>query len=188
MSFYQDQQVRRYSLFLLFFLILTALAGSFLCLFQIHGAETLYLEHSRVLASSLLEQGVSKTVIARALCADAVSPEGSAFLTEIGLGKETSPWLLPLLSRLSGEAFCFLLPVFCSCLCSCFWEPFSFSGAVPGFICRRNRFCETIWTAISPIIFPRTGKEPSTVFLLPQNSLPPCCSPRTTRNARQKNF
>lgn len=104
MSFYQDQQVRRYSLFLLFFLILTALAGSFLCLFQIHGAETLYLEHSRVLASSLLEQGVSKTVIARALCADAVSPEGSAFLTEIGLGKETSPWLLPLLSRLSRRS------------------------------------------------------------------------------------
>ena len=112
MSFYQDQQVRRYSLFLLFFLILTALAGSFLCLFQIHGAETLYLEHSRVLASSLLEQGVSKTVIARALCADAVSPEGSAFLTEIGLGKETSPWLLPLLSRrsllLSASGFLFL--------------------------------------------------------------------------------
>ena len=104
MSFYQDQQVRRYSLFLLFFLILTALAGSFLCLFQIHGAETLYLEHSRVLASSLLEQGVSKTVIARALCADAVSPEGSAFITEIGLGKETSPWLLPLLSRLSRRS------------------------------------------------------------------------------------
>ena len=104
MSFYQDQQVRRYSLFLLFFLILTALAGGFLCLFQIHVAETLYLEHSRALASSLLEQGVSKTVIDRALCADAVSPEGSAFLTEIGLGKETSPWLLPLLSRLSRRS------------------------------------------------------------------------------------
>lgn len=99
MNIFQDRQIRGYCSFLLIFTLLTTALGGLFTLSQIRMAKDMYLAHSNAAASFLLEQDVPETVIAGALSAHTISPEGSALLHKIGLGESASSWLLPFLNQ-----------------------------------------------------------------------------------------
>ena len=67
MSFYRDKQIKGFCSFLIIYSLLLLIAGFSLGMSQIHHVKSLYLTHDEAMASSLLEQGVSRGVIAAAL-------------------------------------------------------------------------------------------------------------------------
>lgn len=89
MSFLQDEGAKR------FYLYLTAvLAAATIFVVAIWGSagrllEETILDHDRAVASSLLEQGVSETVTARAFAQKTADGDGRALLDKIGIGEET---------------------------------------------------------------------------------------------------
>ena len=67
MSLCRDKQVKGFLLFLLSFALLLLSVGTIFAIYQVNNVETLWLTHDEAVASSLLEQGVSKETIAAAL-------------------------------------------------------------------------------------------------------------------------
>lgn len=64
MSLCRDKQVKGFLLFLLSFALLLLSVGTIFAIYQVNNVETLWLTHDEAVASSLLEQGVSKETIA----------------------------------------------------------------------------------------------------------------------------
>lgn len=109
MSFYYDKQVRSYCFFLLFFAFLVLGAGLIFHANQVNGMKAMFLSHDKALASSLLEQGVSKQVIAIALTNVDTSETGEALLEMLGIGEQTEHKALPFLFRFWRNSLCGLL-------------------------------------------------------------------------------
>lgn len=99
MSFYQDKQVRHFCFFLLFFILLLYLSGIYLNVVQAKAVQNLFLSHDEAIVTSLLEQGVSKDVVAKAITNTARNKEGSDFLTQIGITEHTKIDFLPFISE-----------------------------------------------------------------------------------------
>ncbi len=99
MNFFQDRQIRRYCLFLLLFSLLLFCFGGCFCLYQTNTAKNIYLAHDQALASALLKQGVSETVVADALTSSSSTPEGTALLNKIGIGESSGSWFFPYLNH-----------------------------------------------------------------------------------------
>ena len=99
MNFFQDRQIRRYCLFLLLFSLLLFCFGGCFCLYQTNTAKNIYLAHDQALASALLKQGVSETVVADALTSSSSTPEGTALLNKIGIGESSASWFFPYLNH-----------------------------------------------------------------------------------------
>lgn len=89
MSLYHDRQVRGFCLFLLIFALLLPCAGLLFGIGQMNSLRALYLSHEEAVASSLLSQGVSGDVIARALASREGGAEGQALLAAAGIGSRT---------------------------------------------------------------------------------------------------
>lgn len=89
MSLYRDKQIRGFCFFLAFFAILLLGIGINFGISQINNAKTLYLTHDEAVASSLLEQGVSRDVIAVALNNTEISDDGRMLLAAAGIGEQT---------------------------------------------------------------------------------------------------
>ena len=79
MSLYQDRQIKGFLLFLLLFALLFVGTGTVLTIYQVNDAEVLWLKHDEAVSSSLLEQGVSKEVIAVAFTNTEISKDGRSF-------------------------------------------------------------------------------------------------------------
>ena len=62
MSLYQDRQIKGFLLFLTLFALLFVGTATVLTIYQVNDAEVLWLKHDEAVSSSLLEQGVPKTV------------------------------------------------------------------------------------------------------------------------------
>lgn len=95
MNFIRDKQIRHFCVFLVFFVLLLFLSGIGLYTAQTKAAQNLFLSHDRAVAASLLEQGVSKDVIAKAITNTAVSKEGADLLVNIGVTEHTAIRFLP---------------------------------------------------------------------------------------------
>ena len=89
MSLYRDKQIRGFCFFLAFFALLLLGTGINFGISQINNAKTLYLTHDEAVASSLLEQGVSRDVIAVALNNTEISDDGRMLLAAAGIGEQT---------------------------------------------------------------------------------------------------
>lgn len=89
MSLYRDKQIRGFCFFLAFFALLLLGIGINFGISQINNAKTLYLTHDEAVASSLLEQGVSRDVIAVALNNTEISDDGRMLLAAAGIGEQT---------------------------------------------------------------------------------------------------
>jgi signal transduction histidine kinase len=110
MNFYQDKQVRHYCIFLLFFTLLLFLFGIGLNLLQGKAIQKVFLMKDNAVVTSLLEQGVSKNVIAKAITNTANSQEGMILLTNIGVTENTSIRFLAFTAefqRVSGYSMLF---------------------------------------------------------------------------------
>lgn len=73
--------------------------GSWFCYTQISASKSMYLEHDRAIVSALLEQGVSKEVIANAISSTDTSIAGVELLNNLGINSNTFNGLLPHFSR-----------------------------------------------------------------------------------------
>lgn len=105
MKLYLDKQTRCFCGFLLLFLFLFFFSGIGLLILQGNILQNQFLLHDNAVVSSLLEQGVSKQVIALAITNTSSSREGMELLSNIGVTENTSISLLPFVTefqRVSG--------------------------------------------------------------------------------------
>lgn len=113
MSIFRDRQVKFFSFFVALYIVLVFGVGAWFCQTQIAAAKSMYLEHDRAVVSALLEQGVSKEVIANAVSSTDTSATGVEFLNSLGIKQNTLNSLLPHFSRFQHH---FLLMALGGCI------------------------------------------------------------------------
>lgn len=111
MSMLLDRQVKGLAMFLCLSFLAFVLAQVMLAGLQVSAAEELWVEHDAAVASSLLDQGVSKDVIAVSLTNAEPSEEGWSLLAAAGLGKQAETYLRPTFSQLQQSAYANALSV-----------------------------------------------------------------------------
>lgn len=99
MNLFRDKQIRYFGVFLFSFALLIFLSGMGLNAIQEKAIQNLFLSHDRAMATSLLEQGVSKDVIAKAVTNTVSSQEGVALLANIGITEHTAVRFLPFIAE-----------------------------------------------------------------------------------------
>lgn len=99
MSIFRDKQIKYFSLFIVLYAVLIFSAGAWFCQTQIAASKSMYLEHDRAVVSSLLEQGISKEVIANAVSSTDSSAAGVEFLNDLGINQNALSGLLPHFSQ-----------------------------------------------------------------------------------------
>lgn len=111
MSMLLDRQVKGLAMFLCLSFLAFVLAQVMLAGRQVSAAEELWVEHDAAVASSLLDQGVPKDVIAVSLANAEPSEEGWSLLAAVGLGKQAETHLRPTFSQLQQSAYAGALSV-----------------------------------------------------------------------------
>ena len=114
MSLCQDRQIKGFLLFLTLFALLFVGTATVLTIYQVNGAEALWLKHDEAVSSSLLEQGVPKEVIAVAFTNTDISEDGRSLLAAAGLGKQSESSMRPYFSFLYHAMHC---AIFSLCAC-----------------------------------------------------------------------
>ncbi len=188
MSLYRDRQIRGFCFFLIFFMSLMLCTGLIFGVSQTGRVRTMYHMRDEAVASSLLEQGVSKEVVAAALTNTERNEAGRALIAAAGFGRQTETRLLPFSVNSGSLRFVrrflprhfspwYLLPV----------RFFSF-GKESGCICRLIRRWPVISTEITPAICRRTERARSFKSFPLWNSLRRCCGQKGKRSIRPGNF
>lgn len=101
MRFLNDRQIKKYFLFLISFLFLFFLLGTGFIIIQSREIQTLLLTRDNAVVTSLLDQGVSKTIIASAISNVKSSAGGAEFLASVGRTQQTASGLFPMISLIS---------------------------------------------------------------------------------------
>lgn len=109
MSLYQDRQIKGFLIFLILFSLLFVGTGAVLTIYQVNDVEVMWLKHDEAVSSSLLEQGVSKEVIAVAFTNTNISENGSSLLTATGLGKQAESSMRPFFNQFQRSTFFIML-------------------------------------------------------------------------------
>ena len=102
MSLLHDKYNRWYCIFVAALVPLLFLIGLTLIYTQTAAAKEMFLTHDNAIVTSLLEEGVSKEVIATALTNTEADTAGNKFLTEIGLSINTDIENLPYVSTVKN--------------------------------------------------------------------------------------
>jgi signal transduction histidine kinase len=100
MNIFLDKHLRSFGIYLIFFVLLLFLSGTVLYTAWVKGSQNMFLSHDEAVAGSLLGQGVSKDIIAKAITSTAGSREGTEFLVTVGVTKHTAIRFLPFISEL----------------------------------------------------------------------------------------
>lgn len=111
MNLFRDNQIKYYIIFLFSFSLLIFLSGMGLIAVQEKAIQNLFLSHDKAIVTSLLEQGISKDVIAKAVTNTVSSQEGTALLVSIGITEHTSIRFLPFIAEFQRISGYFMLPV-----------------------------------------------------------------------------
>ena len=99
MNIFRDKQIKHFSLFIAIYSILLVGVSTWFSINQLNTAKSMYLEHDRAIVSALLEQAVSKEVIANAISSTDISTAGMEFLDNLGITTNTFGSLLPHFSQ-----------------------------------------------------------------------------------------
>ena len=102
MSLLHDKYNRQYCIFIVVLIPLLFLIGLTVIYTQTAAAKEMFLTHDNAIATSLLEEGVSKEVIATALMNTETDTAGNKFLAEIGLSNNTDIENLPYVSTVKN--------------------------------------------------------------------------------------
>ena len=102
MSLLHDKYNRWYCIFIAALVPLLFLIGLTVIDTQTAAAKEMFLTHDNAIATSLLEEGVSKEVIATALMNTETDVAGNKFLAEIGLSNNTDIENLPYVSAVKN--------------------------------------------------------------------------------------
>ena len=97
-SFLYDRQTKRYCIFMAGLLLLLFLAGLWFVVIQTNTIKTAFLESEETVITALLDQGVSKEVIATALSNTNTSDVAGDFMASIGRTTQTASSLFPFTS------------------------------------------------------------------------------------------
>lgn len=100
MSMCQDKQVKGLCIFLLCFALLMPCMGLAAGMYQIHLTKSCYISHDEAIASSLLDQGVTKNIVACALTNTEVGKNGRTLLQALGISNQTQNNFLDVVYRL----------------------------------------------------------------------------------------
>lgn len=111
MSLCQDKQVKGLCIFLLCFALLMPCMGLAAGMYQIHLTKSCYISHNEAIASSLLDQGVSKNIVAGALTNTEVGTNGQALLQALGISNQTQNNFLDIVYRLKKSMIVGVLEV-----------------------------------------------------------------------------
>ena len=103
MSLLHDKYNRWYCIFIAALVPLLFLIGLTVIYTQTAATKEMFLTHDNAIATSLLEEGVSKEVIATALMNTEADTTGNKFLTEIGLSNNTDIENLPYVSAVKNS-------------------------------------------------------------------------------------
>ncbi|MFT4008275.1 MAG: HAMP domain-containing sensor histidine kinase [Lacrimispora sp.] len=99
MNLFRDKQTRCFGVFLFSFVFLIFLSGIGLSAVQEKAIQSLFLSHDDAVVTSLLEHGISKDVIAKAITSTASSQEGTTLLANIGVTEDTTIRFLPFVAK-----------------------------------------------------------------------------------------
>lgn len=99
MNIYRDRQVKKLCVFLSLYGLLFLIWGMGIYQYQGRNVQRIFLEHDRAVVSSLLENGVSKDIIAKSITNDIENNKGKEFLVNIGMTEKTALKYFPLLSE-----------------------------------------------------------------------------------------
>ena len=113
MSFCRDKQIKNYLIFMAIYAVFLIGAGIWFYESQTSAAKAMYLEHDAAVVSSLLEQGVSKEVIAAAVSNEKAGEAGKELLHTLGIREETMGLLLPFFSEFEAH---FLITMLSICM------------------------------------------------------------------------
>lgn len=97
MSFLQDKQIRRFVIFMISFGVMTLCVGLLFTVSLSNAPKSIYVSRDEAVASSLLQQGIPKEVIADALLNTEADREGRKLVAALGLGMQSANDSLPLL-------------------------------------------------------------------------------------------
>ncbi len=111
MSLYRDRQIKGYFFFLILFILLLFGIGLMFGINQINNVKALYLENEQAIASSLLEQGISRDVIATALANTEISEDGQNLLVIVGMDGQVDNRMLPFIHQFQKSTFVILIIV-----------------------------------------------------------------------------
>lgn len=111
MSLYRDRQINGYFFFLIQFILLLFGMGLMFGINQISNVKALYLENDKAIASSLLEQGISRDVIATALANTEISEDGQNLLVIVGMDGQVDNRMLPFIHQFQKSTFVILIIV-----------------------------------------------------------------------------
>lgn len=102
MNFLHDKHSRYYCIFIVTLVLLLFLMGIAVIDTQTAATKEMFLTHNNAIATSLLEEGISKEVIATALMNTEAGTTGNKFLAEIGLSNSTDIENLPYVSAVKN--------------------------------------------------------------------------------------
>lgn len=105
MSLCRDKQIKHYLIFLILFVLLLFGISVVSGINQTSNAKAMYLQHDEAMVSSLLEQGVSKDIIAAALSNTKISESGRTLLAAAGIGRQTDNRMLPFIHQFQQSTF-----------------------------------------------------------------------------------
>nr|WP_033164354.1 HAMP domain-containing sensor histidine kinase [Clostridium sp. KNHs205] len=111
MNLFRDKQIRHFSVFLFTFVFLIFLSGIGLNTVQEKAMQGIFLSHDNAIVASLLEQGVSKDVIVKAITSTTSSKEGTTLLANIGVTEHTIIKFLPFVAEFQRTSVYYLLPL-----------------------------------------------------------------------------
>lgn len=114
MRIFHDRQIKIFSSFIALYIILIFGMGIWFYQAQMVMSQSMYLEHNRAIISSLLNQGVSKEIIANAVSAKEVSSAGIELSQNLGITQNTPGSLLPYFSQFQYD---FSLTILGGCIC-----------------------------------------------------------------------
>ncbi|SHH09229.1 His Kinase A (phospho-acceptor) domain-containing protein [Anaerosphaera aminiphila DSM 21120] len=113
MSFLYEKQTKNYFISLILICITMVVGLLIFSTAQIDSVRELILESKSLISSSLLEEGVSEEVVARAMASKNINPEGENLLRKIGQTEGTSVYTMDNISSFSYEyilkTLCFTL-------------------------------------------------------------------------------
>lgn len=102
MNFLHDKHSRYYCIFIVTLVLLLFLMGIAVIDTQTAATKEMFLTHNNAIATSLLEEGISKEVIATALMNTEAGTTGNKFLAEIGLSNSMDIENLPYVSAVKN--------------------------------------------------------------------------------------
>lgn len=95
MGFLKDKGQRKYCIALAVLLTVASVFAAIIWVENGNRVKETVLYHDRCVVSSLMNQGVSEAVIAKALAEEEVTEEGTNLLNLIGIGEETEAFFMP---------------------------------------------------------------------------------------------